>query len=143
MGFIDESGLARIPDFYTLSGTVPVSPVTPWLGVGATISVDGYGDWYVGPIIPAIGLPSALQGSLVAGWKDRWAVPSQSELEKLLSQWSLHGGGGYIVGGEESWTPGAGFATGVGIFSPGGGAQASYSWELHQRKNCPPKGGAK
>jgi RHS repeat-associated protein len=131
--YTDPSGLWRLPDFYTFTLAVP-APFVPYVGGGGTVTVDRNGTIY-GGAVAAAGGPTAAGASLTAGWLNQFGEPSTQQLSDFLTQSSFHFGGGYGLGLSESWTPGSGTATNVGFFTPGGGAQYSYSWQLNHKNN--------
>ena len=129
MGAYGPTHAWRLPDYYTISLIRP-SQDNLQLGGGGTLTIDRYGHIYLGPAL-AVGEPYGSGASLTVGWLNQSSTPCPGQLHKFLTQNSLHYGGGYIVGGSESWTPGVGTATNLGFFTPGAGMQYSYAWQVH------------
>ncbi len=133
----DPLGLWRLPDYYSITATLPalfIPGIGPFVGGGATISIDRNGTVYAGPVV-GVGGPIAGGGSLTVGYLNQSGTPTPEQLSNFLTQSSFHAGGGYYVGAVESWTPGSGFSTSVGVFTLGGGLQYSYSWQLNNLTN--------
>jgi RHS repeat-associated protein len=130
---VDPYGYWRSPDYYTLTVTVP-APLVTVIGGGITVSIDRNGNIYTGPVA-AVGGPTAGGASLTAGYMNQWDTPTSGQLNNLLTQSSFHAGGGFVGGASESWTPGVGTATNLGFFTPGGGAQYSYSWQVNNQNS--------
>ncbi len=115
------------PDYYNLTATLPL-PFAPNIGIGASISLDKYGNVYVGPVVGA-GYPTGASLSGSVGYMLQMSNPSPAQLSSLLSQWSVTAGGNtpyYGLGGGVSGNDsGIGVHAGVGL--PGAGVQGSYS----------------
>ena len=123
----------RLPDFYSGSVSVAIpNPLTlSFVGITGNVNVDRYGHLYLG-IGPSVGKSATLiAGSVTANWLNRRKLPTQSELNGFMTKHSLNVGGGFIGGVQETWSPGSGTATGIGIFSPQIGGGYSYSWDVH------------
>ncbi len=123
----------RLPDFVSLSASVTIP--TPWTGTllswTISVSADRYGNWYWSPIGPGFGkAPTAVAGSLTANWLVQDYMPGPTQLSDFLSGHGATGSAGYFGGGNVAWSPGNGFAYGVGIMTPQAGANYSYSFPV-------------
>lgn len=118
------------PDFVSLSGSVPIpNPVTLiFAGVGGALTADRYGNSYFS-LNGVAGFPSALGGSLMAGWMNSVKRPSEQALEDTLSGWGVGASGGFI-GGVGEYGNSSGTATSVGLHTPGVGAYAGWTWKM-------------
>jgi len=129
VNYIDAEGLWRLPDF--VSGSVSIS--TPWTGPFSwtfSASMDRYGNWYWSPIGPGIGrAPTFISGSLTANWLLQPCKPTSSELSNFLSGHGFIGAAGYWGGGNLMYSPGNGFAGGLGFVTPQFGGNYSYSFK--------------
>lgn len=122
----------RLPDFisFSTSFTIP----TPWTGTAISWSVSGsldrFGNWYWSPIGPGAGrAPTVVSGSLTANWLVQKCKPTQTQLNDFLSGHGITGAAGFWGGGNLIYSPGNGYAAGLGIVSPQGGANYSYSFQ--------------
>jgi hypothetical protein len=119
------SDTLRAPDFYTLEVNVG-----GLFGASADLSVDRYGHRYVG-IGTEIGKSATLvSASVTGGWLNQKKTPNSKQLHDFLTGNSFNAGGGFILGAEESSTPGVGTATQAGAFSPQLGIAYHYGFEL-------------
>jgi RHS repeat-associated protein len=123
----------RPPDFFSVNVNVAIpTPLTgTLLGWSGQAAIDSYGDVFVSPLGFNFGKSATfVSGSLTGGWLDAAGVPGQGQLQGLLSGNSFNFGGGYGGGAQRAWTPGCGWATQSGIYSPQAGAAWDYSWFL-------------
>lgn len=129
-----ETAVPRWPDFYSLSGSIPIP--TPWTGSSfgwsGTLTIDR--NWSVyfstGPVIA---FPSAGGGALNFGWLNQRCKPKPEQLNNFLSNGSVSFAGytPWFFGGGETWSPGNGTATFVGLGGPAGGSvSGSWGWRL-------------
>jgi hypothetical protein len=121
----------RLPDFIAANISIAIpNPITGTvIGWSGTASIDRYGDWYYSPLGIGAGKSATIvSGSLTVNWMDQLTTPSQSLLNNMLSTNGFNASAGYIGGVSESYTPGAGYSTGVGLFSPQAGASYNYSF---------------
>lgn len=121
----------RTPDF--LFTNVNIAIPTPWTGTlfgwSGTASIDAYGNWYWSPAGGGIGKSATfVSGSVTANWMNQAARPSEAQLDNMLSGLGTNATAGYVAGASESYTPGTGTASGVGVMSPQAGASANYSF---------------
>jgi len=126
----------RSPDFY--AGNFNVAIKNPWTGslVGwsGSLSIDRYGDFYWSVLGVGVGKSaSTVSIGITANWMNG-GMPSQALLDNMLSSFGTNFSAGYWGGASESWTPGAGTATGVGFVSPQIGVSANYS--IHGGNVC-------
>ena len=131
INYADPLGLWRLPDYF--SANVNIAIPTPWTGTlvgwSGTASVDRYGDWFWSPFGIGVGKSAtAVSGSVTANWLDQCGTPSQAELGNFLSSSGFNASGGYWGGVGQSYTPGAGMATGGGFVTPQAGASYNYSF---------------
>ena len=121
----------RTPDFYNVNLNITIP--TPWtatlLSWSGTLSIDRYGDWYWSPIGLGVGKAATVASlSVTANWMNHGGTPSARELGNMLSSFGANAAAGFWGGVSESWTPGAGTATGVGLVTPQIGVSANYSF---------------
>jgi RHS repeat-associated protein len=121
----------RTPDFYSININVAIP--TPWtgsyLGWSGTVSISRYGDVYWSALGGGIGKSATgVSGSVTANWMNQRATPSADQLKNMLSAFGANFTAGYWLGASESYTPGAGTATGVGFVSPQIGVSGNYSF---------------
>ena len=115
----------RHADFFCLSFSAggPAS-------YAVSIEIDRYGDWFFSPIGASVGFsPFPVSVSLVGGWLDQGAMPSEFQLTNLLSRWSLSWGASapgacYF----RQWNS-SGYATLAGSGSPQVGVSFSWTFE--------------
>jgi RHS repeat-associated protein len=132
INFVDPLGLWRWPDYFSLNINVAIP--TPWTGTligwSGQVALDRYGNLYWAPLGATVGKSATfVSGSLTGGWLNECGKPSEDKLKDFLSSNSFNVGGGYWGGAGETWTPGVGTATEVGIFTPQGGASWHYSFQ--------------
>jgi hypothetical protein len=106
----------------------------PWtltvVGWSGTASIDRNGNWYWSLLGLGAGkAATGVSGSITANWLDQRSTPTPSLLNSFLTTNGLSAAGGFWGGATESYTPGSGFATGVGIVSPQIGASYNYSFK--------------
>jgi RHS repeat-associated protein len=114
----------RWPDYYQLNLGIPTGTPVTWT---PSYSIDRYGNQYGSLLSFGAGRPAG-SCSLTANWLDRSSTPSEDDLYSFLTALGLTVGAGFFVGGSESYTPGSGWATGVGFFTPQFGGGVSYSF---------------
>lgn len=127
---IDPLGLWRWPDYISVNLNIAIP--TPWTGTlvgwSGTVSLDRYGDWFWSPLGGGVGKSATVvSGSLMANWLDRGCKPTKSQLSNFLSAHGFNATAGYGGGLSQSYTPGSGWATGIGLASPQIGASYNYS----------------
>jgi hypothetical protein len=115
----------RSPDFYTLE--VNAGYVA---GVSVDVSIDRYGHGYIAPGVEIGKSPTFLSASVTAGYLNQSTTPPPAELHNFLTSNSFNVGGGNYLGGGEAYTPGVGFATQFGLFTPQAGAAYHYGFAL-------------
>ena len=131
LSFVDPSGLWRLPDY--ISGNINIAIPNPWTGTivgwSGTASLDRYGNWYWSPLGVGVGKSATLvSGSLTANWLDQRCKPGAAQLDNFLTANGFSGAAGFWGGVTQSYTPGAGWATGVGFVSPQIGVSYNYSF---------------
>jgi hypothetical protein len=114
----------RSPDFYTAEVNVG-----PLVGVSVDVSIDRYGRLYFAPGVELGKSPTLVAGSLTAGYLNQASTPSAAQLHNFLTGHSGNVGGGFLLGAGETYTPGVGTATQVGVFSPQFGLAYHYGFE--------------
>jgi hypothetical protein len=123
------TGGPRAPDFVSLSLSIPIP--TPWtgpfLGVGVNFTASRYGNTFFS-LNGVAGFPSAAGASLMGGWLNTSTMPSQSQVNSVLSQWGAGVSGGFI-GGAGFYGNSSGTATSVGLTTPGVSAYGGYTWQ--------------
>ena len=128
-----KQGSVRAPDF--VSANVNVAIPNPWtltfVGVTFTVNLDRDGNLYFGLGPTAGKSATGVSGSLTADWLDQLHKPSATHLHGFLTHSSFSGTAGFWGGVQQGWTPGSGFATGVGFVSPQAGVSYTYSWQIH------------
>jgi hypothetical protein len=119
----------RAPDYVTFAVNLGLA-LGSSVGVTGAISVDRYGDVFVSPG-PAAGLSSTNpSGSITLHWMNQITTPSQAQLTDMLTKSGFNVTAGSIGGVSESYTPGTGWATGIGFVSPQAGAAYTYGFKL-------------
>jgi hypothetical protein len=117
------------PDFLSGSISVPIPSAANLLGVHLGFTVDASGNTYVSLSLVA-GLPTAAGYSVMPGWliTNTSAVPSQSQINAVLTQWGagFSAGGGLGVG---LYGNSSGMAVSYGLASPGVSVYG-YTWQL-------------
>jgi RHS repeat-associated protein len=121
----------RSPDYY--AGNINITIPTPWtgtiLGWSGTAAISRNGDWFWSPAGGGVGKSSTgVSASVTANWMNQSSTPSATQLNNMLSSFGTNASVGYWGGVSESWTPGAGTATGFGFVTPQGGLSANYSF---------------
>lgn len=127
-----EGGCPRLPDYVSVNINVAIP--TPWTGTAigwsGVVALDRHGQVFWSPIGASVGKSvTGIAGSLTGGWLNQCTKPNAGQLENFLTQHGFSAGGGYIGGGGIAYTPGAGTATQVGLYSPQIGASYNYSWK--------------
>lgn len=133
---VSKPSFFRAPDF--LSANLNVAIPTPWtatlVGVTFALNVDRNGGVYFG-LGPSVGKSlTMVSGSATADWVDQRSTPTAQQLNGFLTQHSFSATAGFWGGVQQSYTPGSGWATGVGFVSPQAGAGYTYSWHLFDMK---------
>jgi RHS repeat-associated protein len=123
-------GGPRLPDFVSASLSVAV-PFTGNLGSWTfSVSVDRNGNWYWSPIGPGVGRAlTFVSGSATANWLIQGCKPTKEQLSNFLSGHGFTIAGGYWGGANAIYSPGNGWAAGLGFVSPQLGGNYSYSWQ--------------
>ena len=121
----------RLPDY--ISVNINIAIPTPWTGTlfgwSGTASLNRYGDWFWSPFGGGVGKSATLvSGSVTANWLNQLSTPSQSQLSNFLSGNGFNVTAGFWGGVSESYTPGSGYATGIGFVSPQAGGSYNYSF---------------
>lgn len=119
----------RFPDYYTanISVTIPNPLTGSFVGWNGTLTVDRNFTIYASPFGESLGKSSGLfSGNLTANWINQLKTPAGSQLNTFLSGNGFSIGGGNIVGGGLSYSPGNGTATTSGFYTPQFGG--SYNW---------------
>ena len=129
---IDPYGLWRFPDYASVN--VNIALPNPWtatlVGWSGSISVDRYGDWYWSPIGAGVGKSATIfSASATINWLDQCIKPTQRKLDDFLSANGFNATIGFFGGVSQSYTPGTGMATGVGVVTPQAGASYNYSFK--------------
>ena len=129
--WIDPWGLWRLPDYIAVNINIAIP--TPWTGTvvgwSGTASVNRYGDVFWSPAGAGIGKTlTFVSASLTANWLNQDCLPSQTKLADFLSGNGFNAALGFWGGVSESYTPGSGFATGIGLVTPQGGISYNYSF---------------
>jgi RHS repeat-associated protein len=131
INFIDPLGLWRLPDYVSINLNIAIP--NPWTGTlvgwSGTASLDRYGDWFWSPIgIGAGKSATVVSGSATVNWLDQCGTPSEAQLANFLSANGFNFTAGFWGGVSQSYTPGAGFATGFGFVTPQVGLSYNYSF---------------
>ena len=138
--YVDPLGLdkqdrscLRLPDY--ISANVNVAIPTPWtgtlLGWSGVVALDRHGGIYWSPVGASAGKAlTGVAGNLTGSWLNQCAKPTEGQLENFLTAHGFSVGGGFIGGGGVAYTPGAGTATQLGLYSPQVGGSYNYSWKL-------------
>ncbi len=116
-----------------MSGNINIAIPTPWTGTligwSATVSLDRYGDIFWSVLGVGVGKSlTFVSVSLTVNWLDSSNTPSSDQLSNFLSANGFSGAVGFIGGFTQSYTPGAGGATGFGFISPQIGGSYNYSF---------------
>lgn len=120
----------RFPDYYTANVSIAIpNPVTAsFVGWNGTLTVDKNFTVYASPLGASVGKSAGLfSGSLTANWINQLKTPTGSQLNNFLSGHGYTIGGGNIVGGGVSYSPGNGTATSLGFYTPQFGASYNYT----------------
>lgn len=122
----------RGPDF--VLANINVAIPNPWTGTvvgwSGSASIDRYGNWYWSLLGVGAGKSlSLVSGSLTADWMNQRCKPSPGRLHDMLTTHGISFTGGFWGGVNESYTPGTGWATGVGFVSPQIGGSYNYSFQ--------------
>ena len=120
----------RMPDYLSLNLSIalPNSLTGTLIGLNGTVSLDRYGSFHISPLgISIAKSASYFSGSLTGNWLMQSSTPSQEQLSNFLTEHAFNLGGGFIIGGGVSYTPGSGGAYGVGLYSPQFGASYNYT----------------
>lgn len=145
VNYRDPLGLWRWPDF--IQGNVNIAIPNPWTGTlvgwSGTASIDRYGNWYWSPLGGGVGKSmTVVSGSLTANWLDRGCTPTPDQLDNFLTSHGFNGTAGFWGGLSQSYTPGAGWASGLGFVSPQAGASYNYSFRAGKLGPLSGPGGA-
>jgi RHS repeat-associated protein len=119
--------VARDPDYTSYTATFPVYGP---LGV-APNAIYSNGNWYA-TAQGAAGVPN-FSGSVTWGWLDK-SDPNPYDIENFITKWGSQGCVGFGVGVCRTWSPGNGWATEIGIFTPQAGVTGGHTFKLHGRK---------
>ncbi|MBX7157438.1 MAG: hypothetical protein K1X66_03525 [Verrucomicrobiae bacterium] len=141
---IDPYGLVdwRMPDY--VSGSVSASPhyipylewIPDWVGGSVTVSIDRYGNVYIGP---GISLGKTHDVGVAASGTFNWMAlsdckPSEDELRNFLSGHAFNftsgSGLGISINSGLPGPNGANLSWGTGFVTPQVGGGYSYSWEV-------------
>jgi RHS repeat-associated protein/uncharacterized repeat protein (TIGR01451 family) len=119
------------PDYLSINVNVALPWTHGWGGWSALLSADRYGHWYWSLSGGGIGKPtvSPVSGSCTANWVDQLSQSTPEHLRDLLTGNGINVTGGYWLGLSQSYTPGIGGATGIGIVTPQIGASYNYSYQ--------------
>lgn len=69
-----------------------------------------------------------VSGSATLNWLNQGCTPSKPQLTSFLSANGFNATVGFVAGISESYTPGSGYATGVGFVTPQAGLSYNYSF---------------
>jgi RHS repeat-associated protein len=127
-----DKGCIRLPDY--ISANVNIAIPTPWtgtlLGWSGVVAIDRHGGIYWSPVGASAGKAlTGVAGSLTGSWLNQCVTPTEGQLENFLTAHGFSVGGGFIGGGGVAYTPGAGTATQLGLYSPQVGGSYNYSWK--------------
>ena len=132
------------------AANINIAIPTPWtataFGWSGTASIDRYGNWYWSPLGLGFGKSATfVSGSLTGNWLDKCCPPSAGgatdvaaasskaptpqQLNSFLTRHGYSAAAGFWGGVTKSYTPGSGFATGVGFVSPQIGGSYNYSFQ--------------
>jgi hypothetical protein len=123
-------GLLRTPDYVSLNLNlgIPNRWTGKYGGLSATIDLDRDGDVFYSLYGVQYGKSrTVFSGSLMVNWLDQTAIPSRTHLSNFLSSSGFNVSAGDWAGVSESYTPGSGLATGIGIMTPQFGGSYNYS----------------
>ena len=141
-GFVGNDPIDRVdplgerwPDYYYFNINIAIP--NPWTATlvswSGTLSLDRNGNFYWSPIGASAGKSATIAScSLTANWLNQFSTPTPQQLNSFLTANGVNVGAGFIGGASESYTPGSGWATGVGLFTPQGGGGWNYSFPLNQ-----------
>ncbi len=127
--------LNPFPDYLRLTGNIAIpNPLSGTLvGVSASVAIDRFFRVYLGGGASFGRTATFASASAAAGYLLQGDIPSPTELSSLLTGPSVSVGGGFIVGGDVTYSP---FASGtrlgveVGLFSPQLGVNVTYSEQV-------------
>ena len=74
-------------------------------------------------------VPVSRFASVTANWLNQAAKPTAAQLINFCTASSFHLGGGFIGGTGQMWTPGSGFATALGFYTPQAGLSYNYAFQ--------------
>jgi len=120
----------RFPDYYTANVSIAIpNPLTAsFVGWNGTLTVDRNFTVYASPIGVSAGKSAGLfSGSLTANWLNQLKTSTGSQLNNFLSGHGISFGGGNVVGGGVSYSPGNGTATSLGLYTPQLGVSYNYT----------------
>jgi hypothetical protein len=122
----------RLPDYIGVNVNIAIP--TPWTGTlvgwSGSATVDRYGRWYGSYLGGGVGKSlTVVSGSFTANWLDQRGKPTPKTLRSFLTQHGINSSAGYWGGATQSYTPGSGWATGIGLVSPQIGASYNYSFQ--------------
>jgi RHS repeat-associated protein len=126
-------GDLRSPDFYALNLSVAIpNPFTGSLiGWNMSVTGDRNAHFHISPFGGTIGKSALfISASFSANWLLQSKEPSQKQLDDFLTGHGFNLGGGYWGGGSMSYTPGSGYAVGVGFYTPQFGGSYNYTPNL-------------
>jgi RHS repeat-associated protein len=117
------------PDFVSVNVNIALPFTHGYGGWSGLFSVDRYGQWYWSVKGGGFGKPTAtpVSGSCTVNWADQLSQPTPEQLRNLLSGHGYNVSGGYWIGFSQSYTPGSGGTTGVGIVTPQLGGTYNFS----------------
>ncbi|AZA77611.1 RHS repeat-associated core domain-containing protein [Chryseobacterium sp. G0186] len=120
----------RFPDYYTANVSLAIpNPLTAsFVGWNGTLTVDRNFGVYASPLGASVGKSAGLfSGSLTGNWINQLKTPTGPQLNNFLSGHGYSIGGGNVVGGGVSYSPGNGTATSLGFYTPQFGASYNYT----------------
>lgn len=119
----------RLPDYISFTGNLG-SYLGGYFGGTLALTVYRYDDVFTSPG-PAAGISAnPVSESFTLNWMNQTTTPSQAQLSAIVTAHGLNVTGGYFGGVSESYTPGTGWATGVGVVTPQAGVSYTYSRKL-------------
>jgi len=133
-----EGWRSQSPDFFSLTGNIGIPHTLNLLGVSVQLTLDRYGNLYLGAG-PTLGKALTLiSGSVSAGniMKTNllYRMPTEAELSKFLTRHGFEFSGGSIIGVQWDYVPKTGGAGEYGFYSPQIGATYLYSKKLLKLK---------
>ena len=134
MGLCAETrilGFISWPDYWVFNINVAIpNPLTLTLvGWSGALTVDRHMDVSWSILGGGVGKSATMvSGSVQAGWLNQTTIPSQKQTTSFITGNGVNFTAGYIGGGGETWSPGNGFATQIGIVSPQIGVSYNYSF---------------